>query len=187
MAVGRSLNVAMGHENMEIRVGSTNKQKIEAVKETLQDYPHLKDALISSANISSGVKDQPTSLEETIRGGMNRARNAFNDCTYSIGLESGLINVPYTKTGYMDVCVCAIFDGKDFHLGLSSAWEPPREVVRYMISEGLDMNQATLKAGLTSNPVLGSAEGLIGIMTKGRTTRKGYTQEALRNALIHLE
>ena len=163
---------------MEIRVGSTNKQKIEAVKETLQDYPHLKDALISSVHVPSDVKDQPTSLEETIRGAMNRARNAFNDCTYSIGLESGLIHIPYTKTGYMDVCVCAIFDGGLFYFGLSSAWEPPREVVGYMINEGLDMNQAALKAGLTSNPVLGSAEGLIGIMTKGRTTKRVYTGSA---------
>ena len=57
----------------------------------------------------------------------------------------------------------------------------------HMLDDGLDMTQAALKAGLTDNPKVGSAEGLVGIMTKGRLTRKEYTKEAIRTALIHLE
>ena len=172
---------------MKIKVGSSNKIKIAAVQEMLQDYPHLKAAAVFAVEIQSGVADQPKSLEETIRGAMNRAKGAFQDCKYSFGIESGLMAVPNTKTGFMDVCVCAIFDGEEYHLGLSSAWEAPKQVMHHMIAEGLDMNQAVFKAGLTDNPKIGSAEGLIGIMTKGRLTRKEYTKEAIRTALIHLE
>ena len=49
------------------------------------------------------------------------------------------------------------------------------------------MNDAAHKAGLTKNPKVGSAEGLVGIMTKGRLTRKEYTKEAIRTALIHID
>jgi inosine/xanthosine triphosphatase len=172
---------------MKINVGSANVIKVGAVQEILEDYPHLKDAVVASLEAPSGVSDQPKSLEETIRGAMNRASGAFKDCTYGIGIESGLMAVPNTKTGFMDVCACAIFDGKDYHLGLSSAWEAPKQVMEYMMNEGLDMNQAAFKAGLSQNPKVGAAEGLVGVMTKGRLTRKEYTKEALRTALIHLE
>lgn len=172
---------------MKIKIGSTNRIKVEALSEILQDYPHLKGAIISALEVSSSVSDQLKSLKETVKGAINRAKNSFKDCAYSFGIESGLMAVPKTKTGFMDVCVCAIFDGNEFHLGLSSAWEAPRQVMQYMLSEGLDMNQAALKAGLTKNSKVGSAEVLVGIMTKGKLTRKEYTKEAIRTALIHLE
>lgn len=118
---------------------------------------------------------------------MNRAKNAFQDCTYAFDIESGLMSVPSTKSGFMDVCVCAIFDGNEYHLGLSSAWEAPKQVMHHMLVEGLDMTQAAVKAGFTDNPNIGAAEGLVGIVTKGRLTRKDYTKQAIRTALIHIE
>lgn len=177
----------MGNKIMKIVVGSKNQVKVDAVREILQDYHHLKDAQIITAEAKSDVGEQPKSLEETVSGAMNRARNSYKDCDYSFGLESGLMAVPKTKTGFMDVCVCAIFDGKEYHLGLSSAWEAPKEVADYMLNHGLDMNEAAYKAGLTTNRKVGMAEGLVGVMTKGRLTRKEYTKEAIRTALIHLE
>ena len=97
------------------------------------------------------------------------------------------MEVPNTKSGYMDVCVCAIYDGIEFHLGLSSAWEAPKEVSEFILNEGLDMNEAAYKAGLTEDLKIGSAEGLVGIMTKGRLTRKEYTKESIRTAMIHID
>ena len=172
---------------MKIHIGSKNHIKVAAVSELLQDYPHLKNAEIHSFETSSGVAEQPKSLEETVQGAMNRAKEVLRDGTYGIGIESGLIKVPGTKSGFMDVCVCAIYDGTEYHLGLSSAWEAPKKVMEYMLKDGLDMNDAAHKAGLTDNPKVGSAEGLVGIMTRGRLDRKAYTKESIRTALIHLE
>lgn len=173
---------------MKIVVGTKNQAKMDAVSEILRDYPHLADAEVSSAEAASDVADQPKSLEETIRGAKNRAKKVFKECDYSIGIESGLMHVPGSKSGYMDVCVCAIYDGTEFHLGLSSAWEfPDVTTTHLMIKGGLDMSQAINQAGMTKNPQIGSAEGAIGILTKGRMNRKEYTKQALRTALIHLE
>ncbi len=171
---------------MKINIGSTNKAKIEALQEILQEYPHLKNATVNTMDISSGVADQPKSLEETMEGAMNRAKNAFEDCDFSFGIESGLMVVPKTKTGYMDVCVCSIYNGDEYYFGLSSAWEAPKKVTEHIMN-GMNMNDAAVLAGLTTNANIGAAEGLIGIMTKGRLTRKSYTKEAIRTALIHLE
>jgi len=166
---------AMGGNIAKIKLASQNPVKLEALREILQDYPHLKNAEIVAVESLSEVSEQPKSLEETIRGATNRARNAYSGCDYSFGIESGLMEVPY------------IFDGKEYHLGLSSAWEAPKRVTEYMIEDGLDMNDAAYKAGLTENPKVGAAEGLVGIVTGGRLTRKEYTKEAIRTALIHLE
>ena len=173
---------------MKIAVGTTNSAKVAAVQEILKEYPHLADAEVSAVKTESGVADQPMSLAETVDGAINRARAAFTDCDFSVGIESGLMEVPKTKSGYMDVCACAIYDGKEFHIGLSSAWEfPDPKVTALMVEEGMDMSQAINHAGLTSNRDIGAAEGAVGIVTKGRMDRKEYTKQALRTALIHLE
>ncbi len=172
----------------KIKIGTKNKAKIEAIEEIIKDYSHLASATVEGVETNSGVSDQPKSLDETIKGAINRARNSFRDCDLSFGIESGLMQVPETKSGYMDVCVCAIYDGKEFHLGLSSAWEfPDKNIIGMMLDEGLDMTQAVNKAGLTNNPTIGSAEGAIGILTKGRLDRKAYTKQAIQTALIHVD
>lgn len=174
--------------DMKIKVGTQNKAKVGAVAEIVKEYPHLAHADIEGIASVSGVSDQPKSLEETIIGAKSRALGAYEACDYAIGIESGLMHVPQSKSGYMDVCVCAIYDGKECHLGLSSAWEfPDASVTDLMVKDGLDMSQAINKAGYTNSPTIGSEEGAIGIMTKGRIDRKEYTKQALRMALIHLE
>lgn len=173
---------------MKINVGSKNQAKVEAVREILQDYPRLKDAEVLAMEAKSEVADQPLTLEETMRGAINRARNAFVDCAYSIGLESGMFPVPHSRTGWMDIGICAIFDGQEFYFGTSSAWEfPDKAITDLIINQGFDMSRAAHKIGLTDNPAIGSAEGVIGILTKGRLTRKEYTRQSLLTALIHLE
>jgi len=172
---------------MKINVGSKNEVKVSALKELLAEYDFLAGAEVGAVDAPSEVSKQPKSLEETITGAINRARYSFNDCDLSCGIESGLMRVPSTKSGYMDVCVCAIYDRREFHLGLSSAFECPRAVIADIFSGDLDMNQAFSRAGLTNNPKLGSQEGAVGLLTKGRLTRKEYTKQAIRTALIHLE
>lgn len=172
---------------MKIIVASTNPQKIQAVSDLVPKYDFLVGSSIEGISVPSGVSDQPKSIEETVQGAINRAKFAFKDADYSFGIESGLMNIPQTKSGIMDVCVCAIFDGQNIHLGLSSAFEPPQKIVDLMHNKGMNMSDACLEAGLTTNPKLGASEGLIGILTHGRMDRLAYTTQAVTTALIHLE
>ena len=172
---------------MKITIGSKNKAKIDALKEILKEYPDFSDAEIISENVSSDVFDQPKSLDETINGAINRAKNSFVNCDYSIGLESGLMEVAQTKTGYMDTTACAIYDGKNFHLGLSSCFEYPPKVLKYMFENNENASNAFRELGFTNKPYIGHEEGIIGVITKNRLDRKEYTKQAIRTALIHLE
>lgn len=171
---------------MRVFVGSVNPAKLEAVRAALEESGRFPGLEVTSRDVSSDVSEQPTSLDETVRGAINRARNAFKACDLSIGLEDGLIAVPYTQSGYMNVCACAISDGSRDHIGLSSSFEYPLPVIRLVIEEGLDITRAFLKAGLSDNPQLGAAEGAIGILTKGKLTRADYAKQAVTMALIHL-
>jgi inosine/xanthosine triphosphatase len=173
---------------MKIVIATLNKAKVEALKEILSGYPALSDAEIIPVSAQSEVAEQPLSLEETIKGAKNRAKNAIllESVDYSFGIESGLINIPDCRSAYMDICVASIFDGQQFFYGFSSAWEVPSSVMNFILS-GKSMSQAALAVGLTDNPEIGSGEGLVGIVTKGRLDRKAYTKEAIRNALINID
>jgi len=171
---------------MKINVASINPAKVEAVRETLQDYPHLQHAEVSGLAVDSGVSEQPLTLEETMQGAINRAKNAFKSCDLSFGIESGFFPVNKTNTGFMEISVCAIYDGTTFHFGFSPAFECPDYVMKH-VKAGFDLSQACNKAGLSDDPAIGKQQGIIGILTKGRVTRKDYTQKALQMALIHLE
>ena len=172
---------------MRINVGSKNQVKVDAVKEIIKDYDFLSEAEVFSLEVTSGVYKQPTSTDETIQGAMNRAKSAFQNCKYSFGIESGLITIPNTKTGYMNICACAIYDGKDYHLGLSSAFEYPTKVTKLVFSDNLEIDEAIYKAGLTNDKRIGRSGGVIGYLTKNRLKRKEYIKQAITTALIHLE
>ena len=172
---------------MKIIVASKNPVKVDAVREVISQYQFLADAEISSVAVTSGVSEQPKSLDEIVRGAVNRAKHAFQYCDYSFGIESGLMEVPYTKTGLMDACACVIYDGKQTHIGLSCAFECPPDVIKAVLREGCDLDSAFLKTGLTSNPKIGKSDGAIGLLTKGRMTRKEYTKQAIMMALVQVE
>lgn len=174
---------------MIIAVGSKNKAKVQAVEEVVREYPALTKAKIISLSVSSGISAQPLSLKETIQGAKNRAIKAFEECSskYGFGIESGLCEAPGTKTGYLHLCACSIYNGIDSHIGFSTAFEIPGQILNLIFQEKMDLTQACLHAGISANVNLGSEEGLIGILTKGRIDRKRYTKECITTALIQLE
>lgn len=172
---------------MKIAVGSTNPVKVKAVQDMIPLYDLFVGAEIISVNVPSQVSEQPKSIGETVQGAKNRALAAFQGNDLGFGLESGLIEVPGTKTGMMDCGVCAIYDGEDYAIGISSAFECPPKVMELVHAEDLDLNQAFFRAGLTKNPKVGSAEGAVGLLTKGRVTRLEYTKQSIVMAMIHLE
>ncbi len=171
---------------MKVNVGSKNITKVQAVKEALSDFPEFSSAKVVSLAVDSGVHKQPKNMEQTVQGAMNRAKNAFKNCDLSFGLESGLIEVPNTKSGFMDITMCAIYDGKNFHLGGSSAFEYPKSMIDLVFSKDYEIDKAAKEAGFSHDENLGDREGMIGILTKGRLDRKNYSKQAVITALIHL-
>ena len=172
---------------MKINIGSKNQTKVCAVVEALQESSFFKDAEVYPFTVAIEEFGHPVTIELVVKGAMERARRAFQNCEYSFGIEGGLMEVPFTKSGYMEVAVCAICDGKQFHLGLSPAFEWPQSVTKLIVKKGLDGSQALREAGFTSHEKIGAAEGGIWIFTHGKMNRTEYNKLAVMNALIHLE
>lgn len=172
---------------MKISVGSKNKTKVNAVAEILSDYPMFSGADVVGVDVTIEQFGHPKSLEETVAGAVDRAKQAYKDHSYGFGIESGLMKVPQTKSGYMEVAVCAIYDGRQIHLGLSQAYEWPKKVIAAILDQSMDGSQAMRAAGLTQHEKLGEHEGFVGIFTKGRMNRIEYNKAAVVMALMHLE
>ncbi|MDO8657018.1 MAG: inosine/xanthosine triphosphatase [Nanoarchaeota archaeon] len=169
---------------MIIHVGSINRVKIEAVRETLYQYDFLQSAEVVGISVESGVGAQPLTLEDTIAGAKMRAVRAFPGSTYAVGLESGAHRIMDEK--YMKLTVCSIYDGKKHHFGYSSAFEIPPLMTK-LLQKGFTLERACVEAGLTQNQQIGQAQGLIGILSHGRLTRKEYTKQAIITALFALQ
>lgn len=171
---------------MLVLVGSTNKTKIEAVTAAFSAHDRFRGVEVRGIAVHVPEFGHPKNLEETVQGAMARAKNAFQECDYGVGIEGGLMDVPYTKTGHMEVAACAIFDGTRYHIGLSPACEWPKAALHGILHKGLDGSQALIDAGLTDHPKLGTESGLIAMLTDGIMNRTAYNTAAVHMALAHL-
>lgn len=171
---------------MNIVVGSKNPNKIQAVKEAMTAFEPFVHAKFKGISADSGVSDQPIGLEETLAGAGNRAKHAFGGCDFSVGLESGLVPVPLSQSGFMNLSACVIYDGRDTYAGLGPAFELPEEITRLVVDEKLELDQAIYQSGFSKNPRIGYSEGIIGILTRGVVTRKDYMVPAVSMALARL-
>ena len=171
---------------MKVGIGSKNKTKVSAIVELLQDYPMFAGAEVEGVDVQIEKFGHPKSLEETVSGAVDRAKQAYQGNDYGFGIESGLMAVPQTKSGYMEVAVCAIYDGRQIYMGLSQAYEWPKKVIESILN-GMDGSQAMKSAGLTQHEKIGEHEGFVGVFTKGRTNRTEYNKGAVVTALMHLE
>ncbi|MBI2102657.1 inosine/xanthosine triphosphatase [Candidatus Woesearchaeota archaeon] len=171
---------------MNINIGTDNPTKIQALTEVIQEYDLLCAAMVIPSRVDSGVGDQPLTLDQTMLGAQNRAKAAYRNCHFSVGIESGFLEAPLANGGLMEVTVCAVYDGKNVHYGFSSGFNCPEDILAF-VKQGKNLNDAAYLAGYTPNPEVGKAEGIIGVLTRGRVTRKEYTKQALRMALIHVE
>ncbi len=174
---------------MKLTIGSKNKTKIQAVIDAVQLYPHLfPNPEIVPVDVNVELFGHPKSLEENIQGAIQRAKEAFVDCDYSFGLESGLMKVPYTKTGYMEFNACAIYDGKNIFLGFSPAFEWPQKVLDLILSGEVDASQAFKQLGYTEHEKLGNEKGgIVGFLTGQKMTREDYAKYSIIMAMVHLE
>lgn len=174
---------------MKINVGSKNPTKINGVIEALKLYPeHFSNAEVIGVTVEVEEFGHPKSIEQTVKGAVERAKAAFTDCNYSVGLEGGLMEVPLSRTGYLEVPVCAIYDGKNMHIGFGCAFEWPKAVVDLILNGNVDASAAFHKLGLTEHKKLGAVPGgNIGYLSKGRMTREEQIKQSIICALVQLE
>lgn len=197
---------------MLVVVGSKNQTKINAVRAAFASYPELFENLeVEGVVVTSDVGEQPISLEATISGAEQRARKTWDTFTsspasstppaYSIGIEAGLVQYlsmekkDRRRAGVgekrkdeiprcWDQTVCALYDGERFHLGFSTAFEHPPQVVARVLQEHVDVSTAYRLCGLTGHQKIGEHGGCVHLLSNGQLDRTTDTKLAVMAALI---
>lgn len=172
---------------MRVHVGSKNKTKVEAVARAFGKSAKFKHAEIVGVDVQVEEFGHPKNLTETVEGAKSRALAAFKDCDLSVGIEAGFMQVPHSKSGHMIVDVCAIYDGAEYHIGLTPAYEWPKKVVDLILNKGMDGSQAVREAGLTDEKKIGATKGSIYILTNGAIDRTEFNSFGVMMALVQLE
>ncbi len=165
---------------MKVIVGSKNPVKIKATKNILEKiYGEIE---VIGVNVDSQVPHQPFGKEETIQGAINRAKNAYsNDFDLSVGIESGLMDIPNSITGYIDLQWCAIFDGDKITLGVSAGFEYPPSVIEEVL-KGVEVGDVMDKVTGVDN--LGQKTGAVSYLSKGMLDRTENTEQCVLTAMI---
>jgi len=165
---------------MKVMVGSKNPVKLKATKNILENiYSQVE---VKTKRVDSGVPDQPIGLEVTIQGAINRAKNAFTkNFDLSVGIESGLLEVPHSITGYLDLQWCAIYDGEKVTLGVSAGFEYPPMVIEQVL-EGREVGDVMDQ--ITGVDRLGQKTGAVSHLSRGLLDRTGNTEQCVLMAMI---
>ena len=128
--------------------------------------------------VPSEVPEQPFG-EQTPEGAKNRARNAMNGHTLSVGIEAGVFEMFDTL---YDIQYCAILDRDGrFTIGTGSGFRYPDKVVEE-VRNGLTVGEA-MKKVYGENDV-GKSQGAIGILSKGILDRKSLTEQSVLAAML---
>lgn len=151
---------------MDFIIGTTNKAKLRACEEVLNEYyPNSK---ITGRSISSDVSNQPFGDEETRVGALNRARkaSASGQNFAGVGLEGG-VRLIDDKLYLCNWGALALPDGSEFTAG-GAQIQVPDEIAREILSGkelGPVVDQYFHKQNTRHN------EGAIGILTNGAVSR----------------
>ena len=123
---------------MKIAIWTTRKAKVEWIKEWVSKCPYLKNKEIEYIlkKVSSDISDMPLSLEETMQGAKNRARNLKKEnidadfyigiewWTYILGNRAYLVGIVYIENSEWE-----------WHFGFSPAIEVPEKIRKMLYEE----------------------------------------------------
>lgn len=163
------------HQKITVAVGSTNPVKIRAVRKGFSRA--FRGVQVTTADVSSGVRDQPRTRLEALSGARNRAvaakRKARSD--FGVGIEAF---VSHVSSHYFTQACCVVVgpDGSE-GISFSTAIELP-DVVAQKVKRGGEV-------GPVMDRVIGRKDtkkklGIVGYLTKGALPR--YTVYA--NAVV---
>jgi inosine/xanthosine triphosphatase len=165
---------------MKVAVGSLNPTKINAVKIAFEKAFPNESIEVEGVNVLSGVKDQPMSDKETLRGGKNRAKRALKklNADYGVGIEGGMqkIGSEWYTSGW------AVIINKEGIIASGSSIRmsiPPK--LLELILDGIELGHANDIVFKQTNSKL--ASGHFGIMTNDNITRTNAYRDGVFSAL----
>ena len=145
---------------MIVRVGTANPMKIAATRKAFSKF--FKKATVVGVDVPSSVSPQPISFGEIVRGARERARKAYRDCDYAVGIEAGLFRVGPASPRPFQITMACVFDGNREALGSGPFFELPPSMAKKVVL---------------------ADTGSVAVVTKGKVNRESVTRDAVMMAL----
>lgn len=159
---------------LRVGVGSTNPVKINAVRAVIglfYDRLELREYEVDGPAQPFG--------DETVRWARERARAALQDNDIGVGIEAGVFE---RDDGLYDVQYCAILDrGGVMSIGHGSGFRYP-PLVAEKVRHGATVGEAF--SICFGEEDIGTREGAIGFLTKGRLNREELTRQSVMAAMV---
>ena len=172
-------------------VGSLNPTKINAVKLAFSRY--YKNLEVYNIKAESKVSIQPIGLKNIISGAINRAKQSLNFIInekkllhniFGVRIEAGLVEIPYTRTGFMDFQFCAVVnETRKISLGSGIAFEYPKFVVDQILQDQ-EKEIGEIIGKLADNENLKNEAGAISFLSINNITRTEILTHAVICALL---
>ncbi|HEX7897351.1 MAG TPA: DUF84 family protein [Planctomycetota bacterium] len=143
-----------------VHVGTASEMKVKAARQAFARF--FKKVKVKGVDVSSGVQPQPLSFGEIARGARNRARAAFRDCDYAVGIEAGVFRLAAVSPRPFQITLACVFDGERESLGAGPFFELPEKMVREIVK---------------------ADTGSVAVVTKGKVKRASVTRDAVLMAL----
>ncbi len=169
--------------SVEIIVASTNPVKLKAAEIGFKRmFNEDEDPKITGISVPSGVSNQPSSEEETLKGAKNRAENAKKEnpnANYWIGMEGGVED----KNHELHAFAWMVVLGKEGKLGKgkTGTFILPEKIAN-LVRDGKELGEADdIVFGFSNSK---QKNGGVGILTGDVLTRAGFYADAVILALI---
>jgi inosine/xanthosine triphosphatase len=143
-----------------VRVATANAMKVAAARKAFAKF--FRGVKVAGIEVPSAVSPQPVSFGEIVRGARERARRAFGECDFSVGIEAGTFRVAAVAPNPFMITVACVFDGAREALGAGPFFEAPTALVREIVK---------------------ADAGMVSKVTKGKVTRESVTRDAVMMAL----
>lgn len=165
---------------LKIAVGSTNKVKIDAVRNIFTQAFGLVEVV--SVEPNHGVESQPME-ERVVKGAMERAKKAMEQAgaDFGVGVEAGLF---YNKilNKHLDIQYCTIIDASGrITVGHGPGFEYPPKVIEAVLAGGTVGETMSKMTGIEN---IGHKGGSIGYLSDGMIDRTSLTEISVLMALI---
>ena len=164
-----------------VAIGSTNVAKIQGTSRVFARL--IPDAEIMPVDTSSVTRAQPISLDQILRGAIDRARFALSaaKADLGVGVEAGIF-APAPDAGHLNLQLAAIVDKEGrLSVGSSAGFPLPPLTVEKMLEEGKELGRYSREL---TGELVREEDGIVYHLTKGSISRVEMTEQCVAMALV---
>jgi inosine/xanthosine triphosphatase len=170
-----------------VAIGSRNRAKVQGVMKAFAHY--FKGVEFKELDLTSRVKIQPMTLDETVRGARHRAEFAIEEegADFGVGVEAGIIKLAEeTNEGerfFLNVQIAAIVDSAHrLSFGSSPGFPIPTKFVSLLEGERVELDRFSHQ--LTGAKRIREEHGVVYHLSKRHLSRVEMTEQCVSMALI---